>query len=93
MLCLGLLATAPVGSMLPGIILAVMALQMIAGRAQPVFPSFIMTEGYALTPAIRSRSALAYRRIPLQELVQPLKIFLHHDVIGDNPRCVEARRF
>jgi len=43
MLCLGLLATAPVGSMLPGIILAVMALQMIAGRAQPVFPRFLMT--------------------------------------------------
>src|SRR5262245_10708073 len=43
MLCLGLLATTPVGSMLPGVILAVMAVQMIAGRAQPVFPRFIMT--------------------------------------------------
>jgi hypothetical protein len=43
MLCLGLLATTPVGSMLPGVILAVMAVQMMAGRAQPVFPRFIMT--------------------------------------------------
>jgi hypothetical protein len=42
MLCLGLLATTPVGSTLPGLILAVMAVQMIAGRAQPVFPRFIM---------------------------------------------------
>src|SRR5262249_1866792 len=43
MLCLGLLATTPVGSMLPGVILAGMAVQMIAGRAQPVFPPFFMT--------------------------------------------------
>ena len=43
MLCLGLLATTPVGSTLPGLILAVMAVQLIAGRAEPVFPNFIMT--------------------------------------------------
>src|SRR5260370_8295502 len=40
LLCLGLLATTPLGSTLPGLILAVMAAQMIAGRTQPVFPPF-----------------------------------------------------
>jgi hypothetical protein len=43
MLCLGLLATTPVGSTVPGLILAVMAVQLIVGRAEPVFPHFIMT--------------------------------------------------
>jgi hypothetical protein len=32
-LCLGLLATTPVGSTVPGLILAVMAVQLIVGRA------------------------------------------------------------
>src|SRR3989440_9698430 len=43
MLSLGLLATIPVGSTVPGFILAVMAVQLILGRAAPVFPHFIMT--------------------------------------------------
>jgi hypothetical protein len=43
MLCLGLLAMTPVGSTVPGLILVVMAVQMIVGRAEPVFPHFIMT--------------------------------------------------
>jgi hypothetical protein len=43
MLCLGLLARTPVGSPLPGLILAVMAVQLIVGRAEPVFPNFITT--------------------------------------------------
>jgi hypothetical protein len=41
-LCLGLLATTPVGSTIPGLILAVMAGQLIVGRGEPVFPHFIM---------------------------------------------------
>ena len=41
MLFLGLLATAPIGSMVPGLLLAVVAAQMIAGRPEPVFPHFI----------------------------------------------------
>jgi hypothetical protein len=40
MLCLGLLATTPVGSTVPGLILAVIAVQLIVGRAEPVFPHF-----------------------------------------------------
>ena len=42
MLCLGLLAMTPVGSTVPGLILVVMAVQLIVGRAEPVFPHFIM---------------------------------------------------
>src|SRR5947207_15675422 len=44
MLSLGLLATTPVGSAVPGLILAIMAVQLIVGRAEPVFPHFIMTQ-------------------------------------------------
>lgn len=41
MLVLGLFATAPIGSTLPGLVLAAMAVQMIAGRDGPVLPHFI----------------------------------------------------
>jgi hypothetical protein len=40
-LFLGLLATAPIGSMVPSLVLAAVAVQMIAGRCEPVFPHFI----------------------------------------------------
>lgn len=40
-LCLGLLATVPIGSSVPGLMLAAMAVQMITGRREPVFPRFI----------------------------------------------------
>jgi hypothetical protein len=43
MLLLGLLATIPVGSTVPGLMLAAMAVQLIAGRGEPVFPHFITT--------------------------------------------------
>ena len=43
MLSLGLLAMIPVGSTLPGLMLVVLAMQLIVGRAEPVFPHFIMT--------------------------------------------------
>src|SRR5260370_23151457 len=43
MLCLGLLATTPVGSTVPGLILAIMAVQLIVGGAAPVFPKFFFT--------------------------------------------------
>ena len=41
MLVLGLFATAPIGSTVPGLVLAAVAVQMIAGRCGPVFPHFI----------------------------------------------------
>jgi hypothetical protein len=40
-LFLGLLATTPIGSTVPGLMLAVVALQMIVGRRELVFPQFI----------------------------------------------------
>ena len=43
MLFLGLLATVPVGSTLPGLMIAAMSVQLIAGRGEPVFPRFITT--------------------------------------------------
>ena len=38
---LGLLATTPIGSTVPGLMLATVALQMIAGRRELTFPQFI----------------------------------------------------
>jgi hypothetical protein len=40
-LFLGLLATTPIGSTIPGLMLVAVALQMIAGRRELVFPQFI----------------------------------------------------
>lgn len=53
MLCLGLLATTPVGSSVPGFVLAVMAAQLIGGRAEPVFPHFIMARRLPTTQLLR----------------------------------------
>jgi hypothetical protein len=44
MLFLGVLATAPIGSTVPGIMLAAVSVQMITGRQQPVFPLFITAQ-------------------------------------------------
>jgi hypothetical protein len=49
MLFLGVLATSPVGSSLPGMALAVVAIQMMAGFSEPVFPRFV-TERKLPTP-------------------------------------------
>jgi hypothetical protein len=53
MLCLGLLATIPVGSSLPGFVLAIMAVQLVVGRTEPVFPHFIMTRRLQTTQLLR----------------------------------------
>jgi len=53
MLCLGLLATTPVGSSLPGFVLAIMAVQLVVGRTEPVFPHFIMTRRLPTTQLLR----------------------------------------
>ena len=41
MLFLGVLTTVPIGSTVPGLLLAAVAVQMIAGRCEPGFPHFI----------------------------------------------------
>jgi hypothetical protein len=53
MLCLGPLATTPVGSSVPGLVLAIMAVQLIVGRTEPVFPRFIMTRRLPTTQLLR----------------------------------------
>ena len=40
-LFLGLLATVPIGSSVPGLMLAAVAVQLIMGRSEPAFPRFI----------------------------------------------------
>src|SRR5215467_5239281 len=71
MLSLGLLATTPVGSTVPGLILAIMAVQLIVGRAEPVFPHFIMTRRLPtkqlLRPGDRAIHVLKY----LEKAVHP----------------------
>ena len=60
-LLLGLLATVPIGSTVPGIVLAAIAVQMIAGRSAPAFPRFIT----ARRLPTRYLSLLAARSIPV----------------------------
>jgi hypothetical protein len=61
MLLLGLLATAPIGSTVPGLVLAAIAVQMIAGRSAPAFPRFIT----ARRLPTRYLFALGTRSIPV----------------------------
>src|SRR3954468_13064256 len=53
MLFLGVLATAPIGSSLPGIALAVIAIQMMAGFSEPAF-STIRDRAKVAEPILRS---------------------------------------
>jgi len=61
MLLLGLLATAPIGSTVPGDVMAAVAIQMIAGRSAPAFPRFVTA------PSLPTRYlvALGARSIPV----------------------------
>ena len=73
-LFLGLLATAPIGSMVPGLVLAVVAVQMIAGRRELVFPRFITARklptrylfrlGGRAVPALRQLEKAVHPRWP-----------------------------
>jgi hypothetical protein len=60
-LLLGLLATIPVGSTIPGLLLAAVAVQMIAGRREIVFPAFITTRNLPT----RYLHSLGARAVPL----------------------------
>ena len=71
MLCLGLLATTPVGSTIPGIILAVMAVQLIVGRAEPVFPHFIITRRLPTKQLLRLGGLAMHVLKYLEKLVHP----------------------
>jgi hypothetical protein len=71
MLSLGLLATTPVGSTVPGLILAVMAVQLIVGRAEPVFPHFIMTRRLPTKQLLRLGGRAIHVLKYLEKLVHP----------------------
>jgi hypothetical protein len=73
-LFLGLLATAPIGSAVPGLLLAVVAVQMVAGRRELVFPRFITARklptrylirlGGRAVPALRQLEKAVHPRWP-----------------------------
>jgi hypothetical protein len=71
MLSLGLLATTPVGSTVPGLILAVIAVQLIVGRAEPVFPHFIMTRRLPTKQLLRLGGHAIHVLKYLEKLVHP----------------------
>jgi hypothetical protein len=71
MLSLGLLATTPLGSTVPGLILAVMAVQLIVGRAEPVFPHFIMTRRLPTKQLLRLGGRAIHVLKYLEKLVHP----------------------
>ena len=71
MLSLGLLATTPIGSTVPGLILAVMAVQLIAGRSEPVFPQFIMTRRLPTKQLLRLGGRAIHVLQYLEKVVHP----------------------
>src|SRR5262249_42421897 len=71
MLFLGLLATTPLGSTVPGLILAVMAVQLMVGRAEPIFPHFIMTRRLPTKPLLRLGGPAIHVLKYLEKLVHP----------------------
>jgi len=83
-LLLGVLAAAPIGSMVPGLMLAAVAVQMIAGRYEPVFPQFITTRqlptrhllrlGQRAIPLLRHLENVVHPRWP--SLFEPAKRFV-----------------
>jgi hypothetical protein len=62
----GLLATAPIGSMVPGLVLAVVAVQMIAGRGEPVFPRFVTDRSLPTRYLLR----LGERAVPVLQYLE-----------------------
>jgi hypothetical protein len=71
MLSLGLLATTPIGSTVPGLILAVMAVQLIVGRSEPVFPQFIMTRRLPTKQLLRLGGRAIHVLQYLEKVVHP----------------------
>src|SRR6478752_7892667 len=65
-LFLGILATAPIGSSVPGIMLAAVAGQMIAGIREPIFPRFITNRWLPTQYLVR----LGDRAIPILRYVE-----------------------
>ena len=68
-LFLGLLATTPVGSTVPGLMLAAVALQMITGRREIVFPKCITIRSFPT-------AALLLTPVPLSNIPPAIAIVL-----------------
>src|SRR6266508_1598668 len=71
MLLLGLLATIPVGSTVPGLMLAALAVQLIAGRSEPVFPHFITTRRLPTRHLLRLGGRAIHILKYLEKVVHP----------------------
>lgn len=71
MLSLGLLATTPVGSSIPALILAFMAVQLIVGRGEPVLPHFIMTHRLPTKQLLRLGGRAIHLLKYLEQAVHP----------------------
>jgi hypothetical protein len=65
-LCLGLLATVPVGSTVPGLMLVALAVQMIVGRGEPIVPNFIAVRRLPTRHLLR----LGRRAIPVLKYLE-----------------------
>jgi hypothetical protein len=79
MLFLGVLATVPVGSTVPGLVLSALAVQMIAGRTEPVFPRFIT-----------SRRLPTKRLLRLGEFTLPILVHLEKVIHPRWPAAIRA---
>jgi hypothetical protein len=71
MLSLGLLATTPVGSTVPGLILAVIAVQLIVGRGEPLLPHFIATRRLPTKQLLRLGGRAVHVLRYLEKAVHP----------------------
>src|SRR5262245_576851 len=71
MLSLGLLDTAPIDYTVPGLIIAVMAVQLIVGRSEPVFPQFIMTRRLPTKQLLRLGGRAIHVLQYLEKVVHP----------------------
>ena len=71
MLLLGLLAMVPIGSILPGALLAILAAQMTVGRQGPVFPRSIATRSLPTRHLlwVGRQSILVLK--PLEQVIRP----------------------
>jgi hypothetical protein len=81
LVCLGLFATIPIGSTIPGLMLLALSVQMIAGRGEPLFPRFIANRPLPTRHLVRvGRRAV------------PVLLFLERAVHPRWPRAFDAMR-
>jgi hypothetical protein len=71
MLSLGLLATTPVGSTVPALTLAVMAVQLIIDQTEPIFPDFLMTRRLPTKQLLRLGRRAVHVLKYLEKVVHP----------------------